>query len=238
MDLQTWGILLFFFGPLYIIWISAQFKGESPGRALGIVILVLVANVAVPIAFAILMHWSLGLGVFLLGLLFIRFMRNRDVRTQEPFSPLKTALSSRCLELTFSLNEWETEDRALKHGADPQPCPCCQRRGFYAPREADDGRRYRCCKFCGFWQDLEKHPHEIIRYECRASTHRASDWKEPHESWSCPECQTVFEPANSVAWPVDDTSHPWRNAPLTGTQEDYCSYWRAEGSSVPPFGIK
>ncbi len=30
----------------------------------------------------------------------------------------------------------------------------------------------------------------------------------------------------------------WRNAPLTGTQEDYCSYWRAEGSSVPPFGIK
>ncbi len=87
MDLQTWGILLFFFGPLYIIWISAQFKGESPGRALGIVILVLVANVAVPIAFAILMHWSLGLGVFLLGLLFIRFMRNRDVRTQEPFVP-------------------------------------------------------------------------------------------------------------------------------------------------------
>ncbi len=87
MDLQTWGILLFFFGPLYIIWISAQFKGESPGRALGIVILVLVANVAVPIAFAILMHWSLGLGVFLLGLLFIRFMRNRDVRTQGPFLP-------------------------------------------------------------------------------------------------------------------------------------------------------
>ena len=47
MDLQTWGILLFFFGLPCIIWISAQFKGESPGRALGIVSLVLVANVAV-----------------------------------------------------------------------------------------------------------------------------------------------------------------------------------------------
>ena len=90
MDLQTWGILLFFFGLPYIIWISAQFKGESPGTALGIVSLVLVANVAVPIAFATFMHWSLGLGVFLLGLLFIRFMRNRDVRTQGPFSPVKS----------------------------------------------------------------------------------------------------------------------------------------------------
>ncbi len=79
MDLQTWGILLFFLGPLYIIWISAQFKEEPPGRALGIVILLLVANVAIPIALAILVHWSLGLGVFLLGLLFIGFMR----RTQE-----------------------------------------------------------------------------------------------------------------------------------------------------------
>ena len=67
--------------------LSAQFKGESPGSALGIVSLVLVANVAVPIAFATFIHWSFGLGVFLLGLLFIRFMRNRDVRTQGPFLP-------------------------------------------------------------------------------------------------------------------------------------------------------
>ncbi len=79
MDLQTWGILLFLFGLPYIIWISAQFKEEPPGRALGIVILLLVANVAIPIALAILVHWSLGLGVFLLGLLFIGFIR----RTQE-----------------------------------------------------------------------------------------------------------------------------------------------------------
>ncbi len=87
MDLQTWGILLFFFGLPYIIWISAQFKGESPGSALGIVMLVLVANVAVPIALAIFMHWALGLGIFLLGLLCIRFMRNRDVRPQGPSLP-------------------------------------------------------------------------------------------------------------------------------------------------------
>ena len=87
MDLQTWGILLFFLGLPYIIWISAQFKGESPGSAVGIVILVLVANVAVPIALASFMHWSLGLGVFLLGLLYIRFMGNRDVRTQGPSLP-------------------------------------------------------------------------------------------------------------------------------------------------------
>ena len=60
MDLQTWGILLFFFGLPYIIWISAQFKGESPGSALGIVSLVLVANVAVPIAFATFMHRNLS----------------------------------------------------------------------------------------------------------------------------------------------------------------------------------
>ena len=137
----------------------------------------------------------------------------------------------------YSETDWRREDEALKQGGDPPPCHQCRRRGFYAPRWADGNRMYRACKFCGLWQDIDKEPHEIIRYECRGSDHRVADWKEPHESWVCPQCGEEFGPSESVLWPEADPSHPWQLAPEAGTQDDFKRFWTAQGSEPPPFGI-
>jgi len=150
---------------------------------------------------------------------------------------MRRALSIECLDLRYTFSDWRREDSALKGGGDPQPCPCCRRRGFYAPRADDEARRYRACKFCGFWQDVEKEPHEIIRYECRDADHWMADWKEPHEAWQCPRCGEQSNPADAVPWPADDTSHWWHQAPTDGTQSEYRSFWKAKGVEVGPFGI-
>ena len=147
------------------------------------------------------------------------------------------ALSPDCLALAYTPTDWQRENDALEEGGDPQPCPCCDRRGFYEPREADYDRRYRACKFCGFWQDVGKQPHEIIRYECRRSDHYAADWKEPQESWACPKCSCEFNPPDAVAWPADDSSHHWHQAPRKGTQQQYRDFWEAKGGRVGRHGI-
>ena len=140
--------------------------------------------------------------------------------------------------LRLTATQWEAEDRALKRGADPQPCPRCARRGFYAPRFAPPWRRYRACKFCGFWQEMGRPPHKIIRYECVRPDHRYADWKEPQEWWTCPACQSRYSPAQSVPWPVHNRAHPWHEAPRRGTQRTYIDYWLAKGvKQAPVFGI-
>lgn len=37
------------------------------------------------------------------------------------------------------------------------PCPECGNIGFYSPRSGGE-RKYRACKFCGFWQDVDERP--------------------------------------------------------------------------------
>ena len=150
---------------------------------------------------------------------------------------MRIALSSRCKALAYSLDDWTAENLALNEGKPPVACPCCARIGFYAPRRAEDGRHYRACKYCGFWQDIEKPPHEIIRFECAGTDHWYADWKEPHESWTCPQCQRIFRPRDSVAWPVDDATHPWRAAPTSGSQAEYQQFWEMYGCEAPVFGI-
>jgi len=147
------------------------------------------------------------------------------------------ALSEKCRALSYAPADWQQEDSALRNGGDPQPCPCCSHHGFYAPRADDTNRHYRACKFCGFWQNVDKAPHEIIRYECRGSDHWEADWKEPHESWNCSRCRTLFHPNDAVAWPADDSSHWWHEAPTHGTQQDFRDFWSAKGITVSRFGI-
>src|SRR3989338_1917322 len=46
------------------------------------------------------------------------------------------------------------------------PCPSCRKIGFYAPIQyptvvktpEEIIRKYRACKFCGFWQDVKGYP--------------------------------------------------------------------------------
>ena len=139
--------------------------------------------------------------------------------------------------MDYTLDDWTREDSALKGGADPAPCPRGKRRGFYAPRWAEPGRRYCACKFCGLWQDVGRPPHEIIRYECFGRDHCVADWKEPHESWACPVCGAAFTPDAAVPWPAENPEHCWNEAPAAGTQADYIAFWTGKGVLPPPFGI-
>lgn len=133
--------------------------------------------------------------------------------------------------------DWDTEDLALKLGGNPQPCPACSRRGFYAPRLAPPARKYFACKFCGYWQDVGCEPHTIIRYECRQKDHCAADWKDPREAWACPICGREYSPEEAVPWPVDLPDHPWQGFPINGSQEVFRQHLLSLGKRPRPFGI-
>ena len=144
----------------------------------------------------------------------------------------------------YTEQDWLAENTTLQHGVDPQPCPQCGWTGFYSTREADPPpgetkpRRYRGCKFCGFWQDVGKQPDQLIRYECHHPNGTVRhDWKYPRENWNCPDCGTHYEPSASVRWPADDPRHPWRNVPQHRSQAYYLAHWLAQGLDARPFGV-
>lgn len=138
---------------------------------------------------------------------------------------------------TYTDADWHAENQTLLAGGNPPPCPRCGRRGFYAPRWAEPDRHYRACKFCGFWQNVDSPPHEIIRYECTGHDHCVADWKEPHESWACPICGTSYTPTAAVPWPAHNPKHCWNKAPASGTQADFAAFWTNNGFPAPHFGI-
>ncbi len=144
--------------------------------------------------------------------------------------------SGKCLQLSYTLLDWQDELQALRANGDPPPCPCCSRRGFYEPKLAEPNRRYRACKFCGFWQDVDESPREVIRYECQGPGHWVADWKVPTKKWTC-SCGKTYSLDQRVPWPADDPTHRWNQAPASGTQEDFRRFWSGRGMKVGPFGI-
>lgn len=62
---------------------------------------------------------------------------------------------------TYTEKQWEEEMREMqfcgKHpafGSCNLECPSCHEIGFYGPREIkSEDRKYRACKWCGFWQE-------------------------------------------------------------------------------------
>ena len=69
-------IFLYFAVPSYMFWIRLQSEGESPARAFGLIILWLVGVGGFILGFAIVATWSSTLGLLLLGLIFVWFMRS------------------------------------------------------------------------------------------------------------------------------------------------------------------
>ena len=152
-------------------------------------------------------------------------------------SEKQVSQSEKCLQLSYAVDDWQSEWAALRANGDPPPCPCCRRCGFYEPKLAPPSRRYRACKFCGFWQDVDESPREIIRYECQGpGGHWAADWKVPTESWTC-SCGKTYSPEERVPWPADDAAHWWNQAPTSGTQNDFRKFWSQHGITPGPFGI-
>ena len=98
------------------------------------------------------------------------------------------------------------------------PCPSCQTVGFFAPRfeprQNDVDRKYRACKFCGFWQELTGYmhrqqggePYRCVMVGC--TQHGAFDWKVPGDTREirCGNCGSIMQ---EVKWPTDDPSHPF-----------------------------
>lgn len=156
-------------------------------------------------------------------------MQERSIVTRSQATP--------CLKLRYTREQWDADDQALKAGDNPLSCPCGSQAGCYAPRHDGVARWYRACKFCGFWQDVNQPPHRIIRYECFDRDHYVADWKEPHESWTCPCCARTFDPTMAVPWPADSKCHLWHALPQAGSQASYRHFWESLLGKAPPFGI-
>src|SRR5258705_688908 len=96
---------------------------------------------------------------------------------------------------TFSVSDWDEEFRAVfARRVSPRACPACQRSGFYGPRKAVN-RLYQMCKFCGFYQEPDSDPVQLIAtvHGCREWPQVAGApyiwWVQPLESqYSCPSC--------------------------------------------------
>ncbi len=129
------------------------------------------------------------------------------------------------MQQEYSENQWQNEGATAfrcEHsqlGSCSLPCPQCKEVGFYSPRQAfaDDKkvRKYRACKFCGFWQEAWGDVYNErggAPYRCKmmhCSDCKRYDWKVPwaKELGPCGKCRS--ENTEEVAWPSDDPNHPF-----------------------------
>jgi hypothetical protein len=100
------------------------------------------------------------------------------------------------------------------------PCPQCKTIGFYGPRhspsEGEIIRKYRACKFCGFWQEASGEvfdqkggePYRCIAVYCEKCRNNY-DWRVPwaFEPGGCQKCHAELK---RTVWASDDPKHPFR----------------------------
>jgi len=91
------------------------------------------------------------------------------------------------------------------------PCPNCQSLGFYGPKVTVNEttgeiiRRYRGCKFCGFWQDVGKgKSYWCIALYC--SSCDSYDWTAPKEEQDYKSCKCRAQ-YKKINWASDDPNH-------------------------------
>lgn len=108
------------------------------------------------------------------------------------------------------------------------PCPKCKKVGFYAPikfpPEASEDkiiRKYRACKFCGFWQDVPGYPGtrnegrpfyciplRCMNPKCRTFNYTKENLDKPCEVKGCgTKCELS-------KWPIDDPNHEYHRYKL------------------------
>jgi hypothetical protein len=138
----------------------------------------------------------------------------------------------------YTDGEWAADMASLYLARESPPaCPHCGRTGFYGPRSAGSTRRYRGCKFCGFWQNVGERViiHFAVVHDCDRNTSIAAapeiQWVAPHERIvKCYGCQQDFEVAGFIITaPSDDPSHPWWNVPQGLSYDDSIIFWQSQG---------
>ncbi len=126
----------------------------------------------------------------------------------------------------YTEKQWEEEMRLDKfcgqhpnwfHSGCSLQCPKCRSVGFYGPKVTVNNageitRKYRACKFCGFWQEAwgsvwnERggEPYRCIAFYCDKC--KSFDWRFP---WTdrlerCTNCHTEIK---KIKWASDDPNH-------------------------------
>ena len=120
----------------------------------------------------------------------------------------------------YTIAQWEQDMRLNEfcgrhtnwfHSGCTISCPNCQNLGFYGPKVTTDEaggvtRRYRACKFCGFWQEAGRgKPYRCVALYC--SSCGAYDWTAPkskEDYKSCTRCQLEYE---KIEWASDNPNH-------------------------------
>ncbi len=154
-------------------------------------------------------------------------------------------LTDNCLTevttLHYTEQQWEEDSyRLFVERVDPLPCPKCNKTGFFGPRAADPGVKFRCCRFCGFHQVVGAEPAQMVPV-----VHSCDDWPEcaraPYVWWvqvgesrfTCPFCEVesdvrarnVFTPGVSVNSPFEVQEHPWSKVPQNRPYDYYQRFW-------------
>lgn len=130
-------------------------------------------------------------------------------------------------ESQFTPEQWEKEmsqarvcgrHLQIQAGSCNILCPSCGTLGFYSPRGRQDEvgnvpRKYRACKFCGFWQEAEGKiynkkggaPYRCTMVQC--SDCKTYDWRFPWQEdfGKCGNCKS--NALRQVEWPTEDPSH-------------------------------
>ncbi len=122
----------------------------------------------------------------------------------------------------------------------PGRCPECGRTGFFGPRYAEeDNRKYRLCKFCGFYQQVAAEPEQLrpCVHACGkvplVAGHPYITWVGSwQQSFDCDYCgSTGLEvEANPASVPAHDSAHPWWNVPASGSWAQYREFWANNGA--------
>ncbi len=101
------------------------------------------------------------------------------------------------------------------------PCPVCETVGFYAarryPREGAPIRKYRACKYCGFWQEVWGNGYNdrgsiaefYLHLRCTNEQCMEYGWTRDNRNKSC-DVEICKSRTEVVDTPFKDPKHPYR----------------------------
>ena len=113
--------------------------------------------------------------------------------------------------MKYTQEQWKEEMEKTatcshsNYGSCSIACPWCEITGFYGPRDDFNGRHYRACKFCGWWQEVDgDEPYRCTAVQCLDCLH--ADAHKVFEGQACRKCGSKNKV--QIPWPIDHKEHP------------------------------
>ncbi|MBI2042718.1 MAG: hypothetical protein HYT21_03175 [Candidatus Nealsonbacteria bacterium] len=123
------------------------------------------------------------------------------------------------MDKEYTEKQWEEEMRLSVfcghhtdsfHNGCILQCPKCGEVGFYGPRIDPDSKKYRACKFCGWWQEVQGEEGRNINngepYRCKhfcCDQCGVYDWGITDNLRFCPKGHET----KKIDWASDDPNH-------------------------------